>query len=196
MHGNGLRVWYLKDWRLPSFILSRPPAPTSGCLLAPNPPKMVSSTEDKEYQADDDHATDDHATAADDHASSSSGNDDHAAAAADGHRRRWLGGGGGSDDAGLETYGNKGSDGEMMFILCGWLMLALAVGNYLMSRWVELRLLKKAGVEGTHDYSAHLTVIEKKTLEARVSTGSRHVTPGRGQGMRGKGRVGVGRQGR
>ncbi len=154
----------------------------------------MSPTEEKEYHADDDHAADDHAGAADDHASSSSVHDDHlvAAAAADGQRRRWLAGGGG-DDAGLETYGNTGSDGEMMFILCGWLMLALAVGNYVMSRWVELRLLKKAGVGGTQDYSAHLTAIEKKTLEARVSTGSRLVTPGRGQGMRGSGWVGVGR---
>lgn len=116
--------------------------------------------EDSEYHADDDHAaiTDDHATAAtadDDHY-----DDDH-------HRRRWLGGGG--DDDAAYVYDNTGSDGEAMFIISGWLMLALAAGNYFMSRWVELRLLKKAGCEGTLGYCARLTVIEKQTLEAKVS---------------------------
>lgn len=114
-----------------------------------------------EYHTGDDPAatTDDRATA----------NDDHTTTADDYHRRRWLGGGG--DDDGSYVYSNTGSDGETMFILSGWLMLALSVGNYFMSRWVELRLLKKAGCEGTLGYCARLTVIEKQTLEAKVSSG-------------------------
>lgn len=55
-----------------------------------------------------------------------------------------------------------------MFIVAGWLMLAMAAGNYFVSRWVELRLLKKAGCEGTREYHTRLAVIEKQTLEAKV----------------------------
>lgn len=109
---------------------------------------MISPTQEGENHADDDHATIDHTT--DDH-------DDH-------HRRRLAGGGTDMSD----VYSNTGSDGELMFIVAGWLMLVLAVGNYFMSRWVELRLLKKAGCGGTHEYSDRLTVIEKQTLEAKV----------------------------
>lgn len=112
----------------------------------------MSPTQEGEYHDDDDHATDDHATG------------DHATTDHDGHRRRLAGAGG--DTSG--EYSNTGSDGETMFIVSGWLLLALAVGNYLMSRWVELRLLKKAGCEGTHEYAERLTVIEKQTMEAKV----------------------------
>lgn len=114
---------------------------------------MISPTQEEEYHADDDHATDDHAT------------DDHANTGDDDHRRRLAGGGTDTPD----VYSNTGSDGELMFIVAGWLMLALAVGNCLMSRWVELRLLKKAGCKGTKEYAERLTVIEKQTLEAKVS---------------------------
>ena len=101
--------------------------------------------------ADDDHATDDHAASdyASDHAS-----DDH---------RRWLAGAGGS-----VLYTNTGSDGEATFILFGWIMLCTAIGNYIMSRWVEIRLLRKAGCNSTQDYQERLCVIEKHFMEAKV----------------------------
>lgn len=69
-----------------------------------------------------------------------------------------------------------------MFIVSGWLMLVLAVGNYFMSRWVELRLLKKAGCQSTHDYAERLTVIEKQTLEAKVGLRFRRVAPRQQEG--------------
>lgn len=119
---------------------------------------MISPTDEGEYHATDDHATDDHAITDD-----------------ESHRRRLAGSGSDTSDA----YSNTGSDGEMMFIVSGWLMLALAVANYLMSRWVELRLLKKAGCDGTRDYAERLTVIEKQTLEAKVGMNFGRVTPRR-----------------
>lgn len=118
-----------------------------------SPEKIISPTQEGEYHADDDHATTDD----------------------EGHRRRL--GGGGSDTSG--AYSNTGSDGEIMFIVSGWMMLALAVGNYLMSRWVVLRLLKKAGCEGTREYAERLTVIEKQTMGAKVGLSSGHAMPWR-----------------
>lgn len=136
----------LRKAQYPLRSLSRPPCPPS----PPSPEKAISRTQDGEYSADDDHATDDHATADD-----------------DGHHRRLAGGGSDTSD----TYDNTGSDGEMTFIVSGWLMLALAIANYIMSRWVELRLLKKAGCEGTREYAERLAVIEKQTLGAKVGLG-------------------------
>lgn len=126
---------------------------------------MIGLTKEEEDHADDDHGT------TDDHGSSStSPHDDHAATASRGydHGRRWLAGDMG--EVASDAYGNTGSDGETMFIVSGWLMLALAVFNYFLSRWVALRLLKKAGCEDTHEYHNQLAVIEKQTLEAKVST--------------------------
>ncbi|CAM9283188.1 unnamed protein product [Hapterophycus canaliculatus] len=117
--------------------------------------QKMGSTEDSEDHA----ATDDH-SATDDNASSAHDDD---------HRRRWLAGVG-VDGAG-GSYSNTGSDGEFMFIVAGWLMLALSVGNYFMSRWVELSLLKKAGCEGTREYHTRLAAIEKQTMEAKASLG-------------------------
>eukprot|EP00904_Undaria_pinnatifida_P009614 jgi/Undpi1/5783/HiC_scaffold_2.g01057.m1 len=101
--------------------------------------------------ADDDHATDDHATS------------DYDTHASDDHRRRWLAGGGG----GGIHYTNTGSDGEATFIMFGWMLLCTAIGNYIMSRWVEIRLLRKAGCNSTNDYQERLCVIEKHFMEAK-----------------------------
>lgn len=100
--------------------------------------------------ADDDHATDDHGTS-DYPSDSSHASDDH---------RRFL--------AGDVLYTNEGSDGEATFILFGWVMLFTAIGNYVMSRWVEIRLLRKAGCNSTQDYQERLCVIEKHFMEAKV----------------------------
>ncbi|CAN0117906.1 unnamed protein product [Ectocarpus sp. 4 AP-2014] len=124
---------------------------------------MIGLTKEEEDHADDDHGT------TDDYGSSSmSSHDDHAATASRGydHGRRWLAGDMG--EFASDAYsGNTGSDGETMFIVAGWLMLALAMFNYFMSRWVKLRLLKKAGCEDTHEYHNQLAVMEKQTMEAK-----------------------------
>ncbi|CAM9475845.1 unnamed protein product, partial [Ectocarpus fasciculatus] len=136
---------------------------------------MIGLTKEEEDHADDDHGT------MDGHGSSStSSHDDHAATASSGydHGRRWLAGGTG--EFASDAYGNTGSDGETMFIVAGWLMLALAVFNYFMSRWVELRLLKKAGCEDTHEYHNQLAVIEKQTLEAKKQENRRRTVLTRG----------------
>ncbi|CAM9655265.1 unnamed protein product, partial [Ectocarpus sp. 6 AP-2014] len=136
---------------------------------------MIGLTKEEEEHADDDHGTtDDHGP------SSTSSHDDHAATASSGydHGRRWLAGGMG--EFASDAYGNTGSDGETMFIVAGWLMLALAVFNYFMSRWVELRLLKKAGCEDTHEYHNQLAVIEKQTLEAKKHENRRRTVLNRG----------------
>lgn len=146
MRNNNLHAFY------PLRNLRRPPSLLSLFLHPPAYKKLINPTQEEEYHADDDdHATDDHATTGD-----------------DGHRRQLAGGG--SDTSG--AYSNTGSDGETVFIVSGWLLLVLAVGNYVMSRWVELRLLKKAGCEGTHEYAERLTAIEKQTLEAKVGLSS------------------------
>lgn len=100
---------------------------------------------------DDDHATDDNVT--DDHHT-----DDHAA---DDHRRSLA----------SSSSGNTGSDGELTFIAMGWAMLGVAIANYFISRWSEIRLLRKAGCNSTRDYDARLFVIEKEYMEAKVSWG-------------------------
>lgn len=88
---------------------------------------------------DDDHDDDSHAT------------DDH---------RRWLGA--------TAVDGNTGSDGELTFMLSGWVLLSVAVGNYFLSRWSEIRLLRKAGCTSTQDYHTRLCVIEKTMIETKV----------------------------
>lgn len=88
---------------------------------------------------DDDHHDDSHAT------------DDH---------RRWLGG--------TAVDGNTGSDGELAFMLSGWVLLSVAVGNYFLSRWSEIRLLRKAGCTSTQEYHTRLCVIEKTMIETKV----------------------------
>ncbi|CAM9333729.1 unnamed protein product, partial [Ectocarpus sp. 12 AP-2014] len=136
---------------------------------------MTGLTKEEEDHADDDHGT------TDDHGSSSmSSHDDHAATASRGydHGGRWLAGDVG--ELASDACGNTGSDGETMFIVAGWLMLALAVFNYFMSRWVELRLLKKAGCEDTHEYHNQLAVIEKQTLEAKKHEDRRRMVLNRG----------------
>lgn len=74
---------------------------------------------------------------------------------------RWLAASGASE--------NTGSDGELSFMISGWILFALAVANYFISRWSEIRLLRKAGCHSSHDYHTRLCVIEKETMEARVS---------------------------
>lgn len=121
--------------------------------LCPLPTKTIGLTPIDSGYADDDHATDDHATS------------DYDTHASDDHRRRWLAGGGG----GGIHYTNTGSDGEATFIMFGWMLLCTAIGNYIMSRWVEIRLLRKAGCNSTNDYQERLCVIEKHFMEAKVS---------------------------
>lgn len=97
---------------------------------------------DQSHSATDDHATTDDHTDADD------------------HRRRWLGGAAAND--------NDGSDGELLFIISGWVLFVVAVGYYFVTRWSEIRLLRKAGCDSTYDYHTRLCVIEKHTMEAKV----------------------------
>lgn len=101
------------------------------------------------YHADDDHTTDDHVT--DDH-----GTDDHAT---DDYAHRWLA---------SATGVSVGSDGEMFFTVAGWALLGVAAVHYFVSRWSELKLLRKAGCISTHDYHTRLCVIEKEVMEAKV----------------------------
>lgn len=54
-------------------------------------------------------------------------------------------------------------------MLSGWALFGFALANYFVSRWSELRLLRKAGCDSTHDYHTRLCVIEKEAMEARVS---------------------------
>ena len=151
---------------LPSPALSTPPAPVSTSRPPKphnNPTFFLRSAEKQQAigltpmdtdHADDDHATDDHGTSASD--------------TSDVHHRRWL-----SGSASDALYTNEGSDGEATFILFGWVMLCTAIGNYIMSRWVEIRLLRKAGCNSTQDYQERLCVIEKHFMEAKVGSGGR-----------------------
>lgn len=54
-------------------------------------------------------------------------------------------------------------------MLSGWILLGIAIGNYFLSRWSEIRLLRKAGCNTTHDYHTRLCVIEKLFMEAKVN---------------------------
>lgn len=105
---------------------------------------------------DDDHHTDDHYN--DYHHTDDHYDDDHAT---DDHHRRWL--------AGAAVNDNTGSDGELFFMISGWILFGLAVANFFISRWSEIRLLRKAGCNSTEDYHTRLLEIEKDTMEARVS---------------------------
>lgn len=56
-----------------------------------------------------------------------------------------------------------------MFTTSGWILLGIAIGNYVMSRWSEIKLLRKAGCDTTDKYNIRLCVIEKQYMEAKVN---------------------------